>query len=259
MANDSVHALILDMDGVIWRDKQPIGDLQSIFNRIESRGIKYVFATNNATNTVDNYVGSLTRHGIKVSRQQIFTSATATAYYLSELFPQKGNVFVVGMAGLESTLQESGFQVSSDNPLAVVAAMDRTISYEKLRTATLLIRSGVPFIGTNPDKTFPTPDGLVPGAGSILAAIQAATDTAPEIIGKPKATMFLQALEYLDEEPENVLVVGDRLETDIAGGQAAKCRCGVVLSGVSDRGMAETWQPKLDYIAEDLEALIELI
>ena len=253
----NINALILDMDGVIWRDKHPIGDLEKIFNKIHSRGIKYVFATNNSTNTVDKYVELLQQNGIEVGAEQIFTSATATAKHLRKLHPNGGNVYVVGMDGLEETLQKHGFEISSDHSLAVVVGMDQKLTYEKLRTATLLIRSGVPFFGTNPDKTFPSPDGLVPGAGSMLAAIQAATDEQPEIIGKPKATMFIQAIEFLGEKPENVLVVGDRLETDIAGGQAANCQCGLVLTGVSNKLMGDAWRPKIDFIAKDLNSLID--
>jgi len=259
MVKDKIKALILDMDGVIWRDKRPIGDLQKIFNKIESRGIRYVFATNNSTNTVEKYVELLSQNGIGVNAENVFTSATATAKYLQKLHPDGGNVYVVGMNGLEKTLQNHGFEVTSDDPLAVVVGMDQSLTYEKLRIATLLIRSGVPFIGTNPDKTFPSPDGLIPGAGSMLAAIQAATDQQPEIIGKPKPTMFLQAIESLGENPENVLVVGDRLETDIAGGQAANCKCGLVLTGVSTRAMGDAWTPQIEYIAENLDTLIDLI
>lgn len=259
MTKNAIKALILDMDGVIWRDKHPIGDLQKTFKKIETREITYVFATNNSTNTVEKYVELLSQNGITVGAEQIFTSATATAKYLQTLHPDGGNVYVVGMNGLEKTLQSHGFEISSDHPLAVVVGMDQNLTYEKLRTATLLIRDGIPFIGTNPDKTFPSPAGLIPGAGSMLAAIQAATDKPPEIIGKPKATMFLQAIEFLGEKPENVLVVGDRLETDIAGGQAANCKCGLVLTGVSNRAMGDAWTPRIDYITETLDTLIEQI
>jgi 4-nitrophenyl phosphatase len=259
MENTKIKAMILDMDGVIWRDKQPIGDLSRIFNTLEARGIKFVFATNNSINTVDKYVELLIENGIKTLPEQIFTSATATSKFLKALHPEGGNVFVVGMSGLEKTLEHDGFHISAEKPVAVVVGLDRTLTYQKMRTATLLIRAGTPFIGTNPDRTFPSPDGLIPGAGSMLAAIQAATDIQPEIIGKPKATMFNQALEYLGEKPENVLVVGDRLETDIAGGQAANCKCAVVLTGVSTREMAESWQPKVDLIAKDLQSLIDII
>ena len=254
-----IKALIIDMDGVIWRKDQPIGDLAAIFQKVSNLGIKYVFATNNATNSIDTYINLLREFGVPVEKEQIVTSATATAEYLIQKHPGGGNIYVVGMDGLETTLEEYGFKISKDKPLAVVAAMDRTLTYQKLKTATLLIRQGVPFIGTNPDRTFPSPEGLIPGAGSILAAIEAATNVQPEIIGKPKATMFLQALDYLTENAENVLVIGDRLETDIAGGQAAKCRTAVVLTGVSTLEMAEAWKPAVDFIARDLDQLVSIL
>ncbi len=259
MAKNKINALILDMDGVIWRDRQPIGNLANIFNRIEQKGIKYVFATNNSTSTVDKYVEDLMELGISAKYKQIYTSATTTARYLQSQHPNGGNVYVVGMDGLKKTLEKYGFTASNKYPIAVVVGMDLNLTYDKLRTATLLIRGGVPFIGTNPDKTFPSPEGFVPGAGSMLAAIQAATGQAPDIMGKPKATMFLQAMEHLGENPREVLVVGDRLETDIAGGQAANCRCALVLTGVSSQKMGEAWKPKIDYIVDDLETLIELL
>ncbi|MCB2179882.1 HAD-IIA family hydrolase [bacterium] len=253
---NNIQALILDMDGVIWRKAHPIGDLQSIFEKVNTLGLKYVFATNNSTETVESYHALLTNNSITVTTEQIVTSATATAQYLKSQFPEGGNIFIVGMDGLAQTLNEYGFSIGEENALAVVVGMDRNLSYEKLQTATLLIRSGVPFIGTNPDKTFPTPQGLVPGAGSMLAALEAATDVAPQIIGKPQGTMFLQALETLQIAPENALVVGDRLETDIAGGQAAKCNTALVLSGVATEAEGKAWQPAINYIAKDLDTLI---
>jgi 4-nitrophenyl phosphatase len=257
MKNSSIKALILDMDGVIWRNQQPIGDLPNIFGKLTQKKIKYCFATNNSSKTVDSYQKLLQELGVTVSREQIFTSAKSTAEMLATQHPQGGNVFVVGMPGLIETLEEYSFTNSPRAPLAVVVGLDYTVSYEKLQTATLLIRSGVPFIGTNPDKTFPTPEGQIPGAGAIIAAISAATDTEAVIIGKPQTTIFHNAMQFLDEEPQNILVVGDRLETDIAGGQAAGCKTAVTLSGVSTREQATSWTPTPDFIAEDLAALAE--
>jgi 4-nitrophenyl phosphatase len=134
--------------------------------------------------------------------------------------------------------------------------MDTTISYEKLRKASLLIRGGVPFIGSNPDKTFPTPEGQAPGAGSIQAAVQAASGVSPLIIGKPKPEMFTQAMATMNVSPIQTLVVGDRLETDILGGQNANCRTAVVLSGVTDKQEALAWEPEADIVVADLTELI---
>lgn len=257
MTLDSIRGLIFDMDGVIWRNHQPIGDLASIFATIIQKRLKYCFATNNSTQTVNGYITALSQFGIPVIGDQIFTSATATAQLLVKMHPQKGNVFVVGMPGLVETLSDFGFTISENDPIAVVAGLDFEVNYQKLRTAALLIRSGVPFIGTNPDKTFPTNEGQAPGAGSILAAIEAASGVSPQIIGKPQPTMFLQAINFLNLPADQILVVGDRLDTDIAGGQAAKCRTAVTLSGVSTRSQAETWKPNVDLIAADVTEIIE--
>jgi 4-nitrophenyl phosphatase len=257
MDDSKIKALILDMDGVIWRKKEPIGDLEEIFRQITAKGIRFAFATNNSSTTTEDYAAFLNSLGIQVKPQQIFTSGKATADLLVEEFPSGGNIFVVGMPGLAKTISQKGFNISAEKPVAVVAGIDFEVTYDKLKTAALLIRSGVPFYGSNPDKTFPTPEGQAPGAGAILASLEAATDVKPRIVGKPQPTMFRQALAFLAEPADSVLVVGDRLETDIAGGQAAGCKTALVLSGVSSREQAEHWRPTPDYITADLTELVE--
>jgi 4-nitrophenyl phosphatase len=257
----NIQALILDMDGVLWRDDTPVGDLPSIFARISEHGLKVALATNNAAKTVHEYLEKFSGFGVTLEPWQIITSSLATADTLAKGFPNGGPVFVIGENGIQRALEERGFQPVSDpqdetRPVAVVAGIDRTITYAKLRRATLHIRAGVPFYGTNPDKTFPTPQGLVPGAGAILAAIEAATDIKPTIIGKPQPAMMVMALERLGTKPQETLVVGDRLEADIAAGQAAGCRAALVLSGVSTVQQAKAWKPAPDFIVEDLSALI---
>jgi 4-nitrophenyl phosphatase len=135
--------------------------------------------------------------------------------------------------------------------------MDRKLSYDKLRKATAFIRSGCPFIATNPDRTFPTPEGLVPGAGAIVAAIEAASYVTPYVAGKPAPEMYRIALERLQLTPEEVLVVGDRPETDIAGAQSLGCRTALVLSGVVNQAEASLWQPPPDIICADLATIVE--
>lgn len=258
-----IKALILDMDGVLWRENTPIGDLPAIFNHIHERGFKVALATNNATRTVDEHLEKLSGFGLALEAWQIVSSASTTANVLSREFPNGGAVFVVGQNGIQRALEERGFKVITDpddetTPVAVIGSLDRNISYQKLRRATLHIRAGAPFYGTNPDKTFPTPEGLAPGAGSILAAIEAATDINPIIIGKPQSTMMNMALENLGAAAEETLVVGDRLETDIAAGQAVGCKTALVLSGVATREGAENWKPAPDMIIEDLSSLLDL-
>ena len=229
---------------------------------MHAHSLKVALATNNATRTVDEYLQKLAGFGVTLEPWQIITSSLATADTLAKEFPGGGAVFVVGENGIQRTLEERGFKPIIDpqdetRVVAVVAGMDRSVSYEKLRRVTFHIRAGVPFYGTNPDRTFPTPQGLAPGAGSILAAIEAATDVKPIIIGKPQPAMMDMALEKLGTKPEESLVVGDRLETDIAAGQAAGCMTALVLSGVSTREGAESWQPVPDVVAENLSKIVE--
>ena len=259
-----INSLILDMDGVLWRGSQPVGDLPAIFTKITSLGLQVVLATNNSTLSVAQYQQKLLGFGVSLQAWQIVTSSGATAQYLHRLHPQGGRVFVVGEQGLLQALADYQFtpadrRTPPQQVVAVVAGMDRDLTYEKLSHATLLVRAGVPFIGTNPDRTFPVPQGLVPGAGSILALLETATDVRPYIIGKPAQEMYRVALERLGSSAGQSLVVGDRLETDIAGAQDLGCLTALVLSGVTSPDQAAQWQPAPTYITADLASLLECL
>ena len=256
-----IRGLILDMDGVLWKDSSPIGDLPAIFNSIRSQGLKVILATNNATNSVTEYIDKIEGFGVELDPWQIVTSAMASVHALVKSFPKKGAVYIIGENGLISGLRENGFipitDPSDDSPVvAVIAGMDRMMTYQKLTRAAFHIRAGVPFYGTNPDSTFPTPLGLVPGAGSIIAAIETASGVKPVIIGKPSPFMFDLSMERMELRKEEILVVGDRLETDIAGGQALGAHTALVLSGVSTSQQASNWNPPPDLIAKNLTELI---
>ena len=256
MVASDIQGLILDLDGVLWRDNTPIGDLPAIFAEIRSRNWSVILATNNATLSADQYIEKLANFGVYLERRQIVNSSQATASYLRQRHPNGGPVFVVGEQGLKIELAAQGFYESDLEPLAVVVGLDRTITYEKLKKAGLLVRAGAPFIATNPDKTYPTPEGLVPGSGVFVGAVQAASDVDPVIIGKPEPEMYRLALHRMGLLPEQVLVVGDRLETDIAGAQKLKCRTALVLSGVSTLEQSQSWHPAPEYIAENLSTLL---
>jgi 4-nitrophenyl phosphatase len=256
---ETIKALILDMDGVLWKSAQPIGDLPKIIGRIEGNNWKVMYATNNATRTVQQYVEFLSSFGVKSEPWQVITSATAVTRYLVEKFPEGGGVYIVGEHGVIADCAEHGYIQSTDGVLAVIVGFDRSVTYEKLKTATLLIRGGAPYIGTNPDLTFPTPEGLIPGAGSILAAVTAATGIHPVVVGKPEPLMYRIALERLGISPQQALVVGDRPETDITCAQLLGCRTALVLSGVTNADQAAAWSPPPDIIAKDLENVVRLI
>ena len=253
--------LILDMDGVLWQDNTPIGNLPAIFEKIQKLGMHVVMATNNSTKTVTQYQERMAGFGVEVEPWQIVTSSDAVTELLIKRFPDKGDVFVVGETGVRQALAEKGFNLVGLDTVqkvdAVVVAIDREITYQKFKEATLFIRRGAPFYGTNGDLTFPTPEGLIPGAGSFLALIQAATGVKPIIGGKPAPYLLELSLERLGTPRDRTLVVGDRLETDIAGGQSAGLPSALVLSGVTTLEMGKSWKPEVDLITQNLTSLLE--
>lgn len=257
-----IKALILDMDGVLWRDHQVLLDMPAFFKGVKDLGLPVVFATNNSTRNAEMYVERLAGFGVKVEPWQIVNTAGATADYLSRRFPQRGPVFTVAEKGIIEALREHGFEPvteEADGIIAVVAGMDRQANYEKLSKATLLIRSGIPFIGTNPDLTFPTPRGLVPGAGAFLKFLEAASGVAPIMIGKPEPYLYQYSMERLGTLPGETLAVGDRLETDILGGQKIGCPTVLVLSGVTNQAQAEAWSPQPNLILPNLADLLPIL
>jgi 4-nitrophenyl phosphatase len=260
MLPTNIKSLILDMDGVLWRDETPIGDLPRIFEHIKERGLKVAFATNNGTRSPNQYVERLNGFGVKVESWQVVTSALAMAQLLHVKFPSCGPVFAIGGEGVMSALREEGFEILSvedaEKAQAVVVGIDRDINFSKMVEATLLVRNGAPFYATNPDKTFPTPRGEIPGAGAWVSVITTATRMEPIYAGKPEPYLIEMARKRLGTAKKETLVVGDRLETDIAGGQAAGCICALVLSGVSTRKEGEAWRPRIDLLVNDLQELI---
>jgi 4-nitrophenyl phosphatase len=252
-----IQALLLDMDGVLWRDTEPIGNLPAIFDRINQLGWKTTFVTNNATRSIAQYVDKLRSFGVNASPKQIINSGLATAFYLEERNPGGGPVFILGESGLFDTLEEYGFSQSENDPVAVVASLDRDLTYEKLRVASDFIRAGVPFLGTNPDPSLPTSSGYVPGTGAILAALEAATKIRPTIMGKPSPAMYQIALKKMGVNPEQALAVGDQMPTDIAAGIETGCQTALVLTGVSDESTANSFDYHPTYIVQDLSQLLE--
>jgi len=260
MIPSHIKALILDMDGVIWRSDAPIGDLPATFKRIEELGLKFVFATNNGTKTPEQYVETLANFGVRANPNQVVTSALGVADMLSRKFLPGTKAFMIGEDGIRAALEEKGFEILSveraPDAQFFVIGIDRQINFDKMREATLLVRRGVPFYATNSDKTFPTPRGEIPGAGAWISVITTATDLEPIYAGKPLPFMMELSLERLGTKKEETLVVGDRLETDMAAGQSVGCPCALVLSGVSTRAQAEAWTPMIDIIADDLASLV---
>ncbi len=251
----SLQHLIIDMDGVLYRGGQLISGSDDLIRFLRGQGIDFVLATNNATRTPQQFADKLAGLGVEVQPHEVLSSALATAGYLTSIASSGTRVFVVGMDGLQTALREAGFVLVEDDAEYVVVGMDFTICYERLAKAAFQIRAGAGFIGTNPDRSFPAERGIMPGAGSLLAFLEAATGVRPIVIGKPETAMLEQALAHMRAQAATTAMLGDRLETDILAGQRAGMRTILVLSGVTDRALLVTSEIQPDLVFNDVADL----
>jgi 4-nitrophenyl phosphatase len=247
--------LIIDMDGVLYRGDQPMPRLREFFTFLRERSIRFILATNNSTRTPQEYVEKLAGMGVTVFPDEILVSGQATARYLAREYPKGTRIHVFGMSALKQAMTDEGFILADEDVQVVVASMDRNVTYEKLKRATLLIRGGARFIATNLDPTNPSEEGLIPGTGSMIAALATASETQPTAIGKPEPIMYQLAMEQMGARPETTVAIGDRCDTDILGGKRAGITTICVLSGSSNRVEAEAFAA--DLIFEDIAHLLE--
>jgi len=244
-----------DMDGVLWRGDRAMPGLIEFFSFLRENKVRFVLATNNATRTAAQYTEKLAEFGVRVSEAEILPSCDVVSDYLKTIAPPGTRVFVVGEPALAQSIQARGFAVNDSEAEIVVASLDRQATYTKLAQATRLIRRGAKFIGTNPDRTWPGENEIVPGAGAILAFLEAATEVKPLIVAKPEPIMFQQAMARMGSQAETTVMIGDRLETDILGGQRAGLKTILVLSGVSAEADVEQMGIRPDWIFRDIGEL----
>lgn len=253
-----VRGYVLDMDGVLYRGHTQLAHAREFLDELDANGVPYIMATNNSMNTPEQYVAKLAGMGITVPAERILTSSLATRGWMQEQYPEGTRVFVVGMASLHQAIFDGGyFHPAGTDAQVVVVGADFGVNYEKLKIATLAIRNGAAFVATNGDKTFPTEEGQIPGAGSLVAAITAAGGVEPDIVvGKPSPRMFLEAARILSTEPDQTGMIGDRLDTDILGGKRAGFVTVLVLTGVTRPDELDQATIKADIVLPDLGPLV---
>ena len=252
-----LRALIVDMDGVLYRGNTPIPGAAAFLSWLTERQFPFLLLTNNSTLDAEGYERKLGGMGIQVPAEQIVTSASATAEYLARNLGRGRRVFMIGEAGLQSALTAQGLVITDQDPEVVVVGMDRQLTYAKLCTAALAIRVGARFVATNPDRTLPTEIGEIPGAGAIVTAVAAATDRDPFVIGKPEPPMLEMALAKMGQPRGKTGLVGDRLETDILGGQRVGLPTILVLSGATKQAPAEGESLRPTWVFRDVQELHE--
>jgi 4-nitrophenyl phosphatase len=254
---------IFDMDGVLYRGAETLPGVQELFDELHFRGLPFRLATNNSMASPAMYVKRLAGMGIRADAKSILTSALATRQYVLDTIGASARLHVLGMPALTEQLVSMGdFTIVDpdvDTPDAVIVGLDRDVTYDKLRKAHRGIQSGAQFIATNGDVTLPTEDGLVPGCGSLIAALVASTGRHPTVIGKPEVHLLEAAVVDMGIGRQTCVMVGDRLDTDIAAGHSTGMLTVMVLTGVSTREEIASTPVKPDMVFTDLPAVLETL
>lgn len=255
------RAVLFDLDGTLYRGHEPVSGAVETVVELQKRGVLVRYLTNNATLRREAFVEKLRGMGLPAKGNEIYSSATGTAAYLGS--EAVGSAFVVGMPGLVATLREAGVRVvnASDDGVVtpegekvevVVVGLCQAFTYALLEGAMAQILGGARFVATNPDASIPLDGRLAPGAGSLVAAVRTCTGVEPFVVGKPKPFLVETALREAGLRPEESLVVGDRIDTDIDAGRAAGCPTFLVLTGV------EKAIPPGQAGGDDVRALLDL-
>jgi 4-nitrophenyl phosphatase len=266
--------VIFDLDGVVYRGSQPIAGAAELVAALRLAGSLVRFATNNSMSTREAYVQRLSGQGIPTSEDEIVTSTWATIQHLRAREPQVHRVMTVGADGMLDELRAAGFDATyvgdaagdgwAGEPLAqgfdaVVVGLDQRIDYRRLGIAVAAIRTGARFVATNADVRYPVPGGFIPGAGAIVAALQAASGVEPSIIGKPQPAMFEAILQASGIDAADALVIGDNADADVVAARRAGIPVCLMLTGVTSAEMAASLsgERRPDWIAPDPAAVAE--
>ena len=251
--NGDISGVLLDLDGTVYRGRDPVPGAAAFVERLAAAGVPYLFVTNRANRTPETVCDQLREMGIACEPEQVLTSAQATARFLGG-----GSAFCVGEPALPAALEAGGIAITDQRPDAVVVGLDSQVTYAKLETATRLILGGARFVATNTDHLLSNHDGFSPGNGAIVAALAKATSLEPIVVGKPERPIIDSAIELLGVDRGGIVVIGDNPATDVLAAQRAEVRSVLILTGVADRFAAEAVAPPPTWIVEDYDELERL-
>lgn len=250
----SLRHFLLDMDGTIYLGARPIPGAPAFVQFLRETGRRFLFFTNNTTRDAAAYSEKLGRMGIETAPEDILTAGEATVRYLQTRTPYR-RLYAVAPPSFETELRRGGFDLDEAAPEAVVLSFDTSLTYAKLERACLLVRQGLPYIATNPDKVCPTEYGPIPDCGAIAALIETATGRSPKFIGKPDPDMARLGMEKLGATPETTAMIGDRLYTDMRMARAADITAILVLSGETTAADLETATDRVDCVFPSVREL----
>jgi len=256
---DRYDQLIVDLDGCVWVGDEAVDGSVEAIERLRGAGKRVAFATNNSRSTGEDYVRKLWGLGIQASLGDVVTVGGAMQHLLAET-RQGMTAFVIGTEAMVNHVADAGLKVMNNTDLAtrvdlVVVSGTEEVTFADIRTATLALRRGADFLATSRDPTYPMPDGLWPGTGAVLAAVETAADREAVIVGKPEPQLFVTAIERLGDG--RTLVVGDRLASDVEAAKRAKLDAALVLTGdTTAEEAAAAKDPKPVAIAASLLALV---
>ncbi len=256
-----VESVLLDMDGVLYVGNQGLPGVQELLHYLDASGRNWLCVTNNSSRTSANFSEKLAAMGVGVAPDRILGSAEATASWLSQQVPKGTKVLMMGEQSIRDQLLNKGFDLVTDPYAAevVVATIFFGLNYSILTDLTLAIRNGARFVATNPDPTLPTERGQVPGTGSLVALLSAASGKRPEYVGKPYSGMYQQALQRVGTPPASTLMVGDRYDTDIAGALDLGLMTAGVTTGVNSASEFASMDRPPHLILSGLPELLEAL
>jgi len=251
----SKKAFICDMDGVIYHGDRILPGVKEFIDWLKKENKKFLFLTNASERTPKELKDKLKRMGIDVNEDVFYTSALATASFISSQKP-KGTAYIIGDAGLINALYNVGYSMNHIDPDYVVVGDTHTYGYERIENAINLVIKGAKLIGANPDVTGPTENGIAPSTKALIAPIELASGKKAYFVGKPNPLMMRMALRKLQSLREDTVIIGDRMDTDIIAGIESEIDTVLVLSGISTKENISNFPYRPRYV---LSGVIDLI
>ncbi|MEI7885012.1 MAG: HAD-IIA family hydrolase [Clostridia bacterium] len=260
MRLSEIDCLMIDVDGTIFRGDLLLPGANNFFKFLDERKIEYLIVTNN-TKSAETYQERFALQGIKLMREKFFTCTDSTKAYIMKNRAQINSVYIIGKRDLIAAVAETGVEIRKDATGyvdAVIVGGDFDLSFEKLKNAVLHLQKGSMLIGSNGDMLIPTEMGLVPEAGMTLAALTAAVPIQPIMLGKPEKFFFELAASLVENSVKHIAMLGDRLDTDIAGANAVGFTSILICTGVDNQASVESKNIHPDYLVEDLMELMKI-